>query len=228
MNLLRTLISLASLFAATALLSAKDFEGHIKMEIRDGKNATPLTYSVKKDRMRMDISVEEATMTSLVDFEKKEMIMLMPGQKMYMVMAMQDVAEVAAKANTGTPLEKTSETETILGHLCTKYVSTERGTTTEIWAAEGIGTFMAANSSNNPMKPAARNKWERELVEKGAFPLRVVSRNRSGKETSRMEVVAIEKKSIPDSHFAIPEGYQRFEMGGMMKGLMKGLIPGAK
>jgi hypothetical protein len=228
MNFLRPLLSLACVLAATALLSAKDFEGHIKMEIRDGKNAMPLTYSVKKDRMRMDLSAEGTTMTSLVDFEKKEMIVLMPGQNMYMVMAMQDVAGAASKANTGTPLEKTSETETILGYLCTKYVSTERGVTTEIWAAEGIGNFMAANSSGNPMRQAARNKWEQDLVDKGAFPLRVVSRNRGGKETSRMEVVAIDKRSVPDSHFAIPDGYQRFEMGGMMKGLMKGLVPGAK
>lgn len=228
MNLLRTLISLAGVVAATALLPAQDFEGQIKMEIREGKKAMPLQYSVKKDRMRMDITADSATMTSLIDFQKKEMIMLMPDQNMYMVMPIQEVAEAAVKANQGTPLEKTSDTETILGYLCTKYVSTERGVTTEIWAAEGIGMFMAANSSGNPMKPAARNKWEQELVDKGAFPLRVVSRNRGGKETSRMEVVAIDKKSLPDSHFAIPAGYQRFEMGGMMKGLMKGLIPGAK
>ena len=44
-----------------------------------------------------------------------------------------------------------------------------------------------------------------------------------------MEVVAIDKKSIPNSTFDIPSGFQRFDMGGgMMKGLMKGLIPGAK
>lgn len=228
MNLLRTLCFAAGALLTSALLSAQAFEGSIKMEMKEGKNAVPFTYTMKKDRMRIDITAEEMTMTTFMDLQKKEMIMLMPGQNMYMVMPIKEAAEVAAKANQSTPLEKTSETERILGYLCTKYISTERGTTTEIWAAEGIGAFMGANANNNPMKPAARNQWEVELVEKGAFPLRVVSKNRSGKETMRMEVVAIDKKSVPDSTFQVPAGYQRFEMGGMMKGLMKGLLPGAK
>ncbi len=228
MNLLRSLLFLAGAVLSTALLSAKDFEGSITMEIKDGKKGVPLTYTMKKDRLRVDVAAEGMTMTTLMDLQKKEMVMLMPNEKMYMVMPIQEVAEAAAKANEGTPLEKTNETERILGYLCTKYISTERGTTTEIWAAEGIGAFMGANANNNPMKPAARNKWERELMENGAFPLRVVTKNRSGKETMRMEVVAIDKKSVADSTFAIPEGFQRFDMGGMMKGMMKGLIPGAK
>jgi hypothetical protein len=54
--------------------------------------------------------------------------------------------------------------------------------------------------------------------------MRVVGKD--GRDTFRMEVTAIEKTSLPDSLFSPPPGYQKFDMGGMMKGMMKGMIPG--
>jgi hypothetical protein len=230
MKLLRTLLILGSVFVATGLLSAKEFEGVIKMEIRDGKNAMPMEYSVKKNKVRMDLAAEGMTMTSLLDLDKKEMITLMPQQNMYMVFPFQEALEEATKGRKGPEVTKTGETEEILGYLCTKYVTTEGRNTTEIWAAEGIGMFMGMGTGKaGPMgKQAPRTPWEEEMIRNGFFPMRVVTKNRSGKETSRMEVVALDRRTLPDSHFAIPEGFQRFDMGGMMKGLMKGLVPGAK
>jgi hypothetical protein len=37
-----------------------------------------------------------------------------------------------------------------------------------------------------------------------------------------MEVTAIDKKSLPDSLFVPPDGYQKFDMGGMMRGMIPG------
>lgn len=230
MKLLRTLFILGSVFVATGLLSAKEFEGVIKMEIRDGKDAVPMEYSVKKNKVRMDLAAEGMTFTSLLDVEKRELITLMPQQRMYMVIPFQEAVEEVTKGRKGPEVTKTDETEEILGYTCTKYVTTEGRNTTEIWAAEGIGMFMGMNTGKGgPMgKQAPRSAWEEEMIRNGFFPLRVVTKNRSGKETSRMEVVALDSRSLPDSHFAIPEGFQRFDMGGMMKGLMKGLVPGSK
>ena len=230
MNLIRSFFTLTCVLLGSTLFAAKAFEGHIKMEIRDGKDTMPLQYSVKGNHVRMDIKAEDMTMTSLLDLEKKELITLMPGQNMYMVFPFQEAVEAATKNRNEPDIVKTNETEEILGYTCTKYISTEGRNTTEIWAAEGIGMFMGMNTGRGgPMgKQAPRSAWEEEMIRKGFFPMRVVSKNRSGKETSRMEVVALERQSLPDSYFAIPEGYQRFEMGGMMKGLMKGLIPGSK
>jgi len=67
-------------------------------------------------------------------------------------------------------------------------------------------------------KPAA---WEAELRSKGFFPLRTVMKGRKGRE-DKMEVVNVEKTSLPDSFFAPPAGYKKFEMPGM-GGLLQGL-----
>jgi hypothetical protein len=89
-----------------------------------------------------------------------------------------------------------------------------------MWLAEGLGTFMAFNQ--NPMGGARGGStppaWERALAGKELFPLRVAGKDKAGKESFRMEVTAIEKTSLPDSMFTPPAGYQKLDMGGMMKG----------
>jgi len=50
----------------------------------------------------------------------------------------------------------------------------------------------------------------------------VVSKNSKGKETTRMEATAVEKTSLPASDFAPPAGFEKFDMGAMMKGLIPG------
>ena len=57
------------------------------------------------------------------------------------------------------------------------------------------------------------------------FPMRVVGSSADGKETFRLEVTAVEKKSLPASDFQVPPGWKKFEMpnmGDMMKGMMEG------
>lgn len=51
------------------------------------------------------------------------------------------------------------------------------------------------------------------------FPLRVVSTDKGSKETFRMEATEVKKESLPDSLFAPPADYQKFDMGGMMRGM---------
>jgi hypothetical protein len=110
---------------------------------------------------------------------------------------------------------------------------------------------MGFNRNANPMgrgrAPTATPAWERALEGKDLFPLRVVGyekgkprsekgksaekskgKNASGNESFRMEVTAIDKAPLPDTLFNPPAGYQKFDMGGMMKGMMKGMIPGAR
>ncbi|GAB1488184.1 hypothetical protein MASR2M8_06290 [Opitutaceae bacterium] len=222
------LFLLAGLTAATASLSAQAFEGRVTMTMKEGSSKPMVVnYAMKKDLIRFDMKADKGeTASSIMNFAKKEMIMLMPSEKMYMVMPMQDLANAAkTAAETTSPLEKTNETEVILGYTCTKYIARDKDSVTEIWAAEGIGMF--AMGSANPMKPSPRNAWEAELVEKGFFPLRVIGKNNRGREQFRLDVTAIDKQSLPDSEFIAPADYQRFDMGGGMGGMMKGALKGA-
>ena len=226
---LRSLL-LAALFAPACLLAA-NFEGKVNFKITTGGKPQELAYSIKGDKLRIDMPGTKGMGGMIMDTTKKETTIIMDEQKMYMTMAMPETTATDRGGKTEeAKLEKTGQTEKILGYLATKFTSTSQGTTTELWLAEGIGTFLSM-AGKSPMgggrkgsSPEAQS-WEKALAGKDLFPLRVVGKDKSGKESYRMEATAINKQSIPDSQFAPPAGYQKFDMGGM-GGMLKGLLPG--
>lgn len=237
---------LAGVLLVPAAVSAASFEGKVTFRMTSGRDKpVDMTYNIKGDKIRMEMAGQKDVGGMIMDTSKREMTIIMDEQKSYMVMALpQSAADAIAKQNEEVKLEKTNETEKILGYTATKYISTEKnGTETELWLAEGLGTF-ASFTNQNPMgrgRGAAPKAWERALEGKELFPLRVVGRDKGssradkgksadkakakgGNETFRMEVTAIDKKSLPDTLFNPPAGYQKFDMGGMMRGM----IPGAR
>lgn len=59
---------------------------------------------------------------------------------------------------------------------------------------------------------------ERALAGRDFFPLRISSVP-GATQTFRLEVTAVEAKSLPDSDFAPPPGHRRMSMPGMMQGV---------
>jgi len=123
-------------------------------------------------------------------------------------------------------LEKTGQTEKIVGYLCQLFTLKANGKTTELWLADGLGSF-AGLGGGNPMggKPPPKSAWEQALAGVAGFPLRVVEKDAGGKETFRLEATKVDKSAQPDSLFAPPAGYQKFDMGTMMQGLPGGMNP---
>jgi hypothetical protein len=225
---------LAAVLAVPAALPAAQFEGKINFKITSGGKPQEMNYIIKGDKMRLELPGQAGLGGIILDTTKKETTIVMDEQRMYMVQAMPAAASPspADKADDGTTLEKTGEKDRILGYPAEKYISTSpQGQKTELWLAEGLGSFMAFSNSN-PMGGGRRGggggsggqAWERALAGKELFPLRVVSKDKDGKEF-RMEATAIEKKSFPDSLFAPPADYQKLDMGNMMKGMMPGGRP---
>jgi hypothetical protein len=228
----RILVALIGMFALSAGLLAKGFEGKVRQQMTTPENTRGsvfINYLIKENFLRMEMEVDPTKpnkiMATIVDVTKRQIYILMPDQKMYMVKAMPEPSKTEPA---GTPAQqaeliRTGETDTILGYKCEKLIAKNKDGITEIWGAEGIGYFMGASA--NPMGRAApRNSWEAGLSKNGFFPLRVVSKDTSGKERMRMETVAIEPKSFPDSTFVPPEDYKKFEMpsipglGGLLGG----------
>ncbi|MBC7369404.1 MAG: DUF4412 domain-containing protein [Undibacterium sp.] len=231
------MIKLSSFILACALLTpaallAADFEGKVRFKITTGKTAQDMDYSVKNGLARIDVQTKETTASVIMDPAKQEVTVLMLEQKMYMVQSI--AGKDGAAANAGidtsqTSFEKTSTTEKILGYDCTKYIAKSKDSTSEIWATEELGAFMGTGpgggggfGGRRGGGSAVPQAWEAALAGKNFFPLRVVSQNSGGKETTRMEATAVEKKSIPDSEFAPPAGFQKFDMGAMMRGMLPG------
>lgn len=208
---------------APQLSFAANFEGKVKMKIQSGKgDPNIINYSMKGQRLRMEIPSGKETMVGLLDWEKREMSMLMPGQTMYMVIELKDVPMIeneVKKTQDSTTLEKTSETATIVGREATKYIAKDGKTVTELWLASGIGSWFNMSGGGNPMKPKKLSDWEREIIAKQLFPLRMVTFDKKGRPEVTTEVVELTPQKLDDSMFLPPAGYTRFSMGGLLKGL---------
>jgi hypothetical protein len=227
MNLLLRLFVAGSLFAAASSFAADSFQGKVTLAMTADKGKVQdLNYSIKGSKLRMDITAEGQQVATIMDIEKLEMLMLMNEQKMYMVMPIKKPVEqaMAKQGESTADIEVTGKTETILGYKCSQILVKDKGTVTEMWVAEGLGTFMglSGGGGGNPFargpKTANSAKWEEALKGKGGFPLRVVSHDAKNKQTFKMEATKIEPGTLPDSLFAPPEGFQKFDMGNLMKG----------
>lgn len=218
-NILRSV--LASLVLLPAAAFAAKFEGKVTFKATAGKESFDMIQSIKGDLMRNESSNAQGMGYAIMDMKKQELITVMDQMKMYMKMDLNKIAEKAGGGDEA-KVEKTSETEKIAGYTATKYLVTSKDGVTEVWLTEGLGGF--AMSSGNPMagKNSGPPAWVRAFAGKELFPLRTVTKDKKGKETFRMEATAIEKGKLPDTLFAIPEGYSEFSMGNMMKGMIPG------
>jgi hypothetical protein len=139
-----------------------------------------------------------------------------------------DLAEAAGEAqaragrDTGPlpDIRATGRTETIAGHTCEHYVVAADGEQWDICAAKGLG-FMGA-FGGNPMAGGrgglsvpVRHRQLYETFKDGFQPLRM-ERLADGRRELLMEVVSIDRKSLPAGHFEVPEGFRKMDMGGLM------------
>jgi hypothetical protein len=154
------------------------------------------------------------TASAILDVAHDQMTMLMPDQQMYMVMPMRRTAAAAGQDPADVQLEKTSETEKILGYTCTKYLVKSKEGTTQVWATDQLGTFMGLGATGNPMggRQAPAAAWEKVLKDKNFFPLRVEGGDKDN--AFKLEALAVEKQPIPDSTFKPPADYRKFDMSG--------------
>lgn len=228
MNFLSRIFVMGSLLVATHAFAADAFEGKVALAVtpEKGKPMT-LNYVMKGPKLRMDTAMEGHQASTIMDASKLEMTILMAEQNMYMVMPMKKPVEHEAAKHQGeatnTDVQVTGKTETILGYKADQILVTdkEKGTVTEMWVAQGLGTFMGLGGGGGspfggPRKnSAAAAKWEEALKGKGGFPLRVISHDAKGKETYKMEATKVEPGPQPDSLFLPPPDYKKFEMPDM-------------
>jgi hypothetical protein len=209
--------------SAPAERAGSSFEGRIRMKVTSGRETTEMEYAMKGAKMRIDAGPADERMASIIDLQTKQMLMLIDSEKMYMVMKMPEAPQGKAEKEEGT-IEKTSETAVIAGYTATKYLvrSKDAKEPIEVWATEDLGTFFNPDSFGGPFGGKSKPPvWESLLRNKGFFPLRTIVREK--RTETRMEVVAVDKASLPDSLFTPPADYKRMDMPGM-GGLLPGLL----
>jgi len=201
----------AAAFTFTNSCYAQSFEGKVTFNVFDDDKAHLMEYLIKGNKFRFDSNEEGRQGAMIMDIATKQIMIIMPEQKMYMVMQTPDT-----KTETGytedkekdTKFEKTGETKEILGLTAEKWVYKSEDHQGEAWMAKGMGSFKLFDNPMNKQRP----KWQKEIVEEGYFPLLVYD---NGKKV--YEVTSIEKKSLDESLFEVPAGFQKMEIPNMQK-----------
>ncbi len=222
---LRLLLAAGLALGSLSVPPAAAFEGRVTLAFKSGREAEQVIhYQVKGTRFRVEPEVGEMPggVAMILDTEKQEMLFLMLGEKMYLARPLKGgVAAMAAKRASQAELRKTGRTETILGYACDEYVIQEGKESTEVWITDRLGSFVGL-ALENPMAGMmggggrGKSGWEDALKARaGAFPLRVVSRDARGRETTRVEARKVEPGDLPDGLFRVPDGFQKLAIPGL-------------
>ncbi len=208
---MRNLFTLiAAILVSIGAHSQAGFEGTIDFQIgvsgedieQMKKNfPTNLTLKIKENKMfGKNTGGELSKMFSgfIFDGDENSIYLLSPALQTAMkVQSTQASSESAPKVE----VTKTTETTTIAGHSCTKYILKEsegRKGTIEIWATEDF----------NVEKPKDLGNLTGNMFMQGidGFPLKVVT-SQEGTEI-KMEVREVRKETIDPSNFILPSGYR--------------------
>ena len=216
-----SLLALVTLFFFSPKdFSQSTFEGKVVIETTNDGQTHTLNYYSKGDMARFDVNSERGNANIIFDKKNKKMLMVMPTMKMYMEFPMDmdlgDNESNATEDKSKSDFVKTSETKTINGYKCEKWVIKEGDKTSEAWMTKDLGGFVFFQS---PMGHHQKQKWQEDIENSGYFPMLVVEKDSDGNETGRFEVKSVEKKSLDDSFFAVPAGYNQMKMpmGGQSK-----------
>ncbi|QQS36816.1 MAG: DUF4412 domain-containing protein [Ignavibacteriales bacterium] len=204
---------------AQTVFAQESFSGEVGMKITDDEgNAMNLKYFIKDNLFRINSAADGQNIGVIFNSADKKMLMIMDDQKMYMEMPMDMMNKYMEnngdESNKEIDFKKTGETKKILDYTCEKWIYTGDDNNAEIWMAKNMGAFRFFDGGGMG-KPKMKSGWEAEIEKSGYFPMQVITRDKSGNIQSQMEVTSVTKKSLDDSFFKVPAGYQKFSMPNM-------------
>ncbi len=214
---------LITLFIISAFaVSAQQFEGVITMtssEMEDGK----MVFSVKGDKVLMEINSEGQNIRMLSDRKSSNMTMLFDndGKKVALIMGPETMNMMGQGNNTsvnsdGVDIKVTNEKKVIDGYNCYKVTGKDKESEIEAWITNDL------NFSFMDLVPMSKNLALQQggsmisVMEKGFVMEGTEKEIKTGKvSTIKANVVA--KKLDADRFNYSSEGYQEFDMTNMMK-----------
>lgn len=203
-------------------LFRKGFEGilHMQMSAPEGSQKAKLYLSKKGTRFEMDLADPKSgqVVMSIVTFTPSEepnlVYTLNEKARTYTVLDMDELPEDLA----GTAEEKLDDirveklgTETLHGYKCTHVLVSDENSETEMWltkdllSAADFARLQRQGGKNQASSTSFGNRLKKAGLE--GFPLKIVDRQ-TGMTT---EFTEIEKKTLDDSLFRVPGGYEKKE-----------------
>jgi len=210
----------ATAAVASPVVAQGTFEGVITFQVSAGPGGRrTMQYSIKGDKVRMDVSAEGMEMFTLYDGATKTVDMVIPRRQMYMERSVANL-QMADTSAGQTKVDWTGKKESIAGHECEHAnITGADGTVTDVCLAKDLGPFVPLQGGMGG--PGGRRggmrggmggggtggSWQGHLGQ--AFPLKVT---RNGQV--EMVVTKVDEKSLDDALFTVPAGYSKMGMPG--------------
>ncbi|HTY35785.1 MAG TPA: DUF4412 domain-containing protein [Bacteroidota bacterium] len=198
------LVALPSILKPQEVIEKKSFEGVVGYQIRDLQSIEPMTLFMRHGRLRLEGSDQAGGNAILTDFGLKKSFIIISGREQYVELPVVHTPEKAHSAATRLNVQKTDSVDEIEGYPCDQFLVTADSLEFEIWATKAMGT-------GGSFLTAQLDEWMWKLVDMGYFPMRFIVRDASGDESQRFEVTSVSKKSLPESLFHIPAGYEKID-----------------
>jgi len=208
------------LFMGAASVYAAAFEGEVDFSMTAKQGTGTVAYFIQGSQFRVDTTYSGHTSSALINSDTRTMTMLMPAQKMYMTMAMPQPKPGVASGQG--QLTDTGRSAVILGKTCEEWQYVGKGSTVSLWCAKGMGDFAGLGGKMNDPSGA----WAEVLKGKGFFPLKIVTKDASGKPFLSLEAIKLSPGTEDASLFQVPAGYSKIDMGNL--GAMMGNAQGQK
>jgi hypothetical protein len=184
------------------------FEGDIAMRATEaGGTPTDLRFAVKGGKIRVDVAARGQPLHLVYDPAGEHTLVCLDAQKMFIDVPPPSFSAHPGGATDAPQVTRTGRHETIAGTDCEDWeIAEKNGDHASACVAQGVAFF---DFHANPMAPPSpQSGWIDALRSQGAFPLRVVTTDRTGRERARMEVTSLEKKTLDASLFAVPPDYR--------------------
>jgi hypothetical protein len=253
--------SLAHVATPPLLAAQTGFEGVMTFVTRDGSGAKvdTLVQTVKGKNLRMEGlgGRKGGGGSMIIDADRKRMVMIDDKERSAMIVSMDDADKMksmtegmtknrpAAARPTparnpddgGVKVTKTGRTETVAGVRCEVYHATstrgERNNEGDVCVADGVGFAMLSGLASMPGVKASSPKDYGEMSKVMGPGKGIVkaTTEKDGKSYVALELVKVDRKSVPASSFEPPAGYKANNMADMMsqmQGALQQLQQGKK
>ncbi len=192
---------------------AQSFEGVIDFALTSESGNGSLTYMVKGSNVRVETEGRQGMkVVFLIDVKENKTYMIMDPMKMYMETPQPTTEESSDKPKF--EISKTGKTQTILGYACEEYLVKDGDKQTNVWVTKDLGTFELFRMGGGRQRNNV-DAWQKAIGKSG-FPL-LATTKMGDKEAGSLKAIKVEKKSVDDALFKIPEGYQKFDNSMMRR-----------
>jgi hypothetical protein len=191
---------------AQELETKKSFEGVMEVQVQNTERVQLFSFSLKNGRVRVEpADMADAAQVILVDHAARRTMVLLPAREQFV-----EIPMPAEGTREQSGIQKTDQTDELLGFACDQFMLKSAEQEIEIWATKALGTA-GTFLTNATLQTIEIPSWQTELLSLGYFPMKAIERDASGYEAAKFEVNSVQKKALGDHLFRVPRGYEKVD-----------------